>query len=175
MMRSRFGRPPLSCVRSLVLRFSPAVVMRRLKRMSEPARETCELDGLISLLEDGPAEVVPDLDLAVEQAPSRVVAEEDDWNSDPVATKLEKIRAVFLNSKSPAEVRAAAGVMPVGLWLEQVIKLMPKDIKVQGEVEFRHMLEGLGPIDKDAYRLGSRPAATELIEEASYCVVEEPA
>ena len=80
-----------------------------------------------------------------------------EWFNDPVPTKLEKIRAAFLNSKTAAEVAAAAGNMPVGMWLECVIKLMPKDIKVQGEVGFRHMLEGLGPIDPNQYRLGAPP------------------
>jgi hypothetical protein len=45
------------------------------------------------------------------------------WLEDPVSVKLEKIRAVFLNAKTPTEVYAEAAVMPVGDWLDMVGKL----------------------------------------------------
>jgi hypothetical protein len=47
----------------------------------------------------------------------------ESWIDDPVSVKLEKIRAVFLNAKTPTEVYAEAAIMPVGDWLEMVGKL----------------------------------------------------
>lgn len=133
-----------------------------------------ELGDLISLLEDGPSADIPELVLEPVQSPQGdETSDPDDWRTDPVAVKLEKIRSVFLNSKTPFEVRAAAASMPIGLWLEQVVRLMPKDVKVQGEVNFRHMLEGLGPIDKDAYRLSGRSAQSQLVEDVSYQVLDD--
>jgi hypothetical protein len=136
-------------------------------------------EGLMAMLEEAtlvssaaPPQAGMDLELdpELEFRPSRTVQTEDDWATDPVPTKLEKIRAAFLNSKSAAEVTAAAGNMPVTMWLECVIKLMPKDIKVQGEVSFHHMLEGLGPIDANAYRLGAGPVK---VVEAEFSEVAE--
>lgn len=46
-----------------------------------------------------------------------------DWKEDPVSGKLEKIRAVFLNAKSPQEVHDQAATMPIGDWLETVGKM----------------------------------------------------
>jgi len=127
------------------------------------------LEGAIQTNEPPSLATVPDFDLVdAAEEPSG-----DSWKDDTVPTKLEKIRAVFLNSKTAAEVRAAAGNMPVGMWLECVIKLMPKDIKVQGEVGFRHMLEGLGPINKDAYRLTATRNAPQIIQDAEYRVLVE--
>ena len=88
-----------------------------------------------------------------------------EWDNDAVPMKLEKIRAAFLNSKTAAEVTAAAGNMPVAMWLECVIKLMPKNVQVTGSVDFTHMLAGLAPIDRDAYR--------PKVVEAEYSVVGE--
>ena len=45
------------------------------------------------------------------------------WTDDPVSVKLDKIRAVFLNAKTPTEVYAEASLMPVGDWLEMAGKL----------------------------------------------------
>ena len=52
-----------------------------------------------------------------------VVTDADSWTEDPVSVKLEKIRSVFLNAKTPTEVYAEAAVMPVGDWLEMASKL----------------------------------------------------
>jgi hypothetical protein len=81
-----------------------------------------------------------------------VVTEASGWASDPLPAKLDKIRAVFLNAKSPTEVYAEASLMPVGDWLEMVVKMSPKDVKVSGGIAFRHMLADMGPIDKSQYR-----------------------
>jgi len=98
---------------------------------------------------------LPDLPITTEKknggAPATGDAE-DGWMDDPISTKLEKIRAVFLNAKSPMEVFAQASVMRIGDWLEMVVKLSPKDIKVTGGIAFRHMMADMGPIDKDQYR-----------------------
>lgn len=83
----------------------------------------------------------------------RQATTEDDWQDDPVSTKLEKIRAAFLNGKTAAQVAGEAALMPMGDWLELVVKLSPKNVQVSGAVSFKHMLEELGPIDKEQYRL----------------------
>lgn len=77
---------------------------------------------------------------------------EDDWQADPVPVKLEKIRAAFLNSKTVTDIRMASTTMPIGDWLEMVVKLSPKNIQVQGAVSFKHMLEEYGPIDSSKYK-----------------------
>ena len=74
------------------------------------------------------------------------------WLDDPASVKLDKIRAVFLNAKTPADVQMEAALMPVCDWLEMVVKLSPKDVKVSGGIAFRHMLADMGPIDKNQYR-----------------------
>ena len=51
------------------------------------------------------------------------VIDDENWQTDPVSGKLEKIRAVFLNSKTASEVKAAASTMPVGDWLDLVTKI----------------------------------------------------
>ena len=76
----------------------------------------------------------------------------DGWLDDPASVKLDKIRAVFLNAKTPADVQMEAALMSVGDWLEMVVKLSPKDVKVSGGIAFRHMLADMGPIDKNQYR-----------------------
>ena len=81
-----------------------------------------------------------------------VVVEASEWASDPLPAKLDKIRAVFLNAKTPTEVYAEASLMPVGDWLEMVVKMSPKDVKVSGGIAFRHMLADMGPIDKNQYK-----------------------
>ena len=105
------------------------------------------LDILESQLEVLPPQAEDDVRDAVS------VYESDlDWQDDPVPLKLEKIRAAFLNGKTAAEVENAAAMMLVGDWLELIAKISPKNVQVQGEVSFKHMLEELGPIDKSQYR-----------------------
>ena len=100
-------------------------------------------------LEALPASAPPE-----EGPPTPVSAEKGDgsWLNDPVPVKLEKIRAAFLDAKTPQEVTLQASIMPLGDWLDMVVRLSPKNIQVQGAVSFKHMLEELGPIDKEAYR-----------------------
>lgn len=92
-----------------------------------------------------------------------LIATEDNWQNDPIPTKLDKIRAAFLNAKSPTEVQTAAWLMPIGDWLEMVVKLSPKNVQVTGDISFIHMLDTLGPINKSEYRL---PTPAECIVEA---------
>lgn len=55
--------------------------------------------------------------------PPALLAEDIDWQNDPVSVKLEKIRGVFLNAKTASEVSVAASMMQIGDWLEYVGKL----------------------------------------------------
>ena len=97
--------------------------------------------------------------------PAPVNVAEEDWTNDPVPTKLDKIRAAFLNSKTAAEVQTAAWLMPIGDWLEMVVKLSPKNVQITGGISFRHMMEEFGPIEKDKYRFNAIPVeCTELTD-----------
>lgn len=131
-------------------------------------------EGFIEMLEaEDPSTVgsdVPLFTLDDVNGPGQelVVATEEDWQDDPVSTKLEKIRSVFLNSKTAAEVRAAVSGMPVGLWLDHVAKLMPKDVKVSGGVGLVHMLADLGPINKEDYR----PKRLSPVESAADIILD---
>ena len=98
-------------------------------------------------------------------ASALAAATDEDWQNDPIPVKLDKIRAAFLNAKSPTEVQAAAWLMPIGDWLEMVVKLSPKNVQITGGISFRHMLEEFGPIEKDKYRFNAIPAEyTELVD-----------
>ena len=94
-----------------------------------------------------------------------LVNESSEWLSDPLPVKLDKIRELFLNSKSPTEVYAAASLMPISDWLDMVVKLSPKNVQITGGISFRHMLEEFGPIEKDKYRFNAIPVeCAELVD-----------
>ena len=116
--------------------------------------------GYLDLFEDEATELPPSLSVSEtaiesEGAPApalSLVENEEEWKNDPVPVKLEKIRAAFLNSKTVSEVLAAGSMMMIGDWLELVVKLSPKNVQITGGLSFKHMLEELGPINKDDYR-----------------------
>ena len=116
-------------------------------------------EGLIKLLND--PQLKPLLPSATGSLSlSSCDAGDVDWQDDPVPIKLEKIRSVLLNSKTADEIATEASMMPVGMWLDLVVKLMPKNIQVSGDINFQHMLADLGPIDKDQYRLTKNETGT---------------
>lgn len=97
--------------------------------------------------------------------PARTVPAAESWQDDPVSVKLDKIRAIFLNAKTPTEVYAEASLLPIGDWLEMVVKLSPKNVQITGGISFRHMMEEFGPIEKDKYRFNAIPVeCTELAD-----------
>ena len=123
---------------------------------------------LARLLEDDLGSLPP-RDLAKAEGPpvpALPADESEDWQGDPLPLKLEKIRASFLNAKTAFDVKTAALRMPIGDWLELVVKLSPKNIQLQAEVSFKHMLAELGPVDLDQYRLPSRKPADFIDVEA---------
>ena len=127
-------------------------------------------EGFISLLED----VCPTLpavrELTVDKSNGNgngdapLALADENWHDDPVPVKLEKIRAAFMNGRTAEEVRLCAGVMPIGDWLELVVKLSPKNIQVQGGISLTHMLQDLSPIDKEQYRLPQNVVEAEYRE-----------
>jgi len=122
---------------------------------------------LARLLEDDLGSLPP-RDLAKVEGPpvpALTAADEEDWQSDPLSLKLEKIRASFLNAKTAAEVKMSASMMPLGDWLELVVKLSPKNIQLQADVSFKHMLAELGPIDKNQYRPRAIPVEYQEVSE----------
>lgn len=93
-----------------------------------------------------------------------VLAEDAEWQNDPVPVKLDKIRAAFLNGKTAQEVQDAASLMAIGDWLELVAKIAPKNVQIQGSISFTHMLEEFGPINKEQYRLPGKVVEAEYKE-----------
>ena len=92
------------------------------------ALDSCEREDYVALFECGEEELPPVSSLPAvcknggNGTPPASV-EDENWQTDPVSGKLEKIRAAFLNSKTASEVKAAASTMPVGDWLDLVTKM----------------------------------------------------
>jgi hypothetical protein len=78
---------------------------------------------------------------------------------------LQKVKESFIRARPLSEVQLYASTMSFKDWMDYVIKLLPKDIKIQGEVNFKHLVEELGPIDKSQYRL------PEPVLEVEFCEV----
>ena len=119
-----------------------------------------ECDDYISMFDDDSEELPPSLSSCLPAVNEKTgppvsaleLVDDIEWQNDPVPVKLEKIRAAFLNSRTAGEVMAAGSTMQIGDWLELVVKLSPKNIQVSGGLSFKHMLEEMGPIDKNDYR-----------------------
>lgn len=71
----------------------------------------------------------------------------------PWAEYLQRFKETFIKAKPLDTVKVLAANMGFVDWLGYCVKLMPKDIKIQGEVNFRHLVAEFGPIDKSQYRL----------------------
>ena len=80
---------------------------------------------------------------------------------------VQEFKAAFIKARSLSEITLYASSMSFKDYMDFVVKLLPKDVKVQGEVNFTHQLASLGPIDKDSYRLN----APDTVE-AEFCEVE---
>ena len=125
-------------------------------------------EGLMDLLEsteevdlgelcDLPSD--PGLDAQRDEYRKKVLGElitvtpEEEWADDPFAVAWTKIRSAFLSGKDAFSIKAYARTLSEGAWLEMAQKMAPKDVKVTGEVGLRHLLDELGPIDKEKYRI----------------------
>ncbi len=84
----------------------------------------------------------------------------------PFPEYVQRFKDTFIKARPLEEVGRYASAMAFRDWMDFVIKLLPKDVKIQGEVSFVHQLASLGPIDKDAYRLTAPDAV-----EAEFCEV----
>jgi len=80
---------------------------------------------------------------------------------------VQEFKSAFIKARPLSEITLYASSMSFKDYMDFVVKLLPKDVKVQGEVNFTHQLASLGPIDKDSYRLN----APDTIE-AEFCEVE---
>jgi len=107
-------------------------------------------DSSLLSLEEEETSPVPQGDMAL-ALPE--LGELDEWAEDPVGVAWNKIRSVFLRAKSPAQLFIEARNMSTGQWLDYAMKMAPKDLKVTAEFSFKHLLEELGPIDKEKYRV----------------------
>lgn len=79
---------------------------------------------------------------------------------------IQRFKEVFIKSRSLEEIRIYAQGMSFRDYLDYVVKLLPKDVKIQGEFSFIHQLELLGPINKTEYLLRAPDAV-----EAEFCEV----
>lgn len=127
-------------------------------------------EGIIRLLEESnPVLDLPPSNLPAEPAqslcPVITVAPEEEWEGEPTGVAWEKVRKAFFSSKSAFEIKAYAMGLTVGAWLDTVLRMAPKDVKVSGEVSLKHVLAELGPIDKDKYRV------TGLVEDVEFSEV----
>lgn len=77
-----------------------------------------------------------------------------------------QFKEAFIKARSLSEIALYASSMSFRDYMDFVIKMLPKDVKIQGEVSFVHQLAQLGPIDKEQYRLN----APDTIE-AEFCDV----
>lgn len=78
---------------------------------------------------------------------------------------LQRVKETFIKARPLGDIQMIAGSMPFKDWMDYVVKLMPKDIKIQGEVNFKHLVAELGPIDKSRYLL------PEQVTDVEYCEV----
>jgi len=62
-----------------------------------------------------------------------------------------RLKDTFVKAKPLYEVQAFASVMAPKDWLDYVIRMMPKDVKVQGAINYKHYFQDLGPINKQNY------------------------
>ncbi len=83
-----------------------------------------------------------------------------DWPS-----YLQKVKETFIRSRPLGDIELYAKGMGFRDWMDYVIKLLPKDIKIESNINFKAMIDGLGPINKDDYRL------PEPIVEVEFCEV----
>lgn len=129
-------------------------------------------EGLISLLRD--CTPLPPIKQVASPTPRSVqprpTAEmglqtvgDDDWQEAPVGEKWDRIRAAWMNGKTAAEVISEAECMSVPAWLEICVKMAPKNVTVQGQVSFKHMIDNLAPIDKDEYKFNATQVEYEEV------------
>ena len=78
-----------------------------------------------------------------------------------------QFKEAFIKARPLSEITLYANSMSFKDYMDFVIKMLPKDVKIQGEVNFVHQLASLGPIDKEQYRLN----APDTIE-ADFCEVK---
>jgi len=87
-----------------------------------------------------------------------------DWQDSPTGEKWDRIRSAFMNGKTAAEVVAEATNLSVPAWLDICVKMAPKNVTVQGEVNFKHMIDNLAPINKEEYKFKANPIQVEYSE-----------
>lgn len=80
---------------------------------------------------------------------------------------VQEFKSAFIKARPLSEITLYASSMPFKDYMDFVVKLLPKDVKVQGEVSFVHQLASLGPINKEQYKLN----APDTVE-AEFCEVE---
>ena len=96
---------------------------------------------------------------------SGLASDEVSLNDLPWAEYLQMVKERFIRAKPLDVVEEYAANMGFRDWMDYVIKLLPKDIKIESNINFRAMIDSLGPIDKEQYRL------PEPVVEAEFCEI----
>lgn len=73
---------------------------------------------------------------------------------------VKQFKEAFIRAKPLETVSELASGMRFSDWMEMAIKLLPRDVKIQGDFSFVHQLEALGPVNKAEYML-PEPQAVE--------------
>ena len=141
-----------------------------------------DAEGYIGLFEEESPEVSPAVNTAAPGNGDRMelgvegrkildtlieVKPEEEWAEDTFGNAWNKIRSAFLKSKTAFDVKAYARTLSDAAWLDVVLKMAPRDVKVTGEVNIKHMLSELGPINKNQYRLSHNNAVEVEFSEVS--------
>jgi hypothetical protein len=61
---------------------------------------------------------------------------------------IEEIKDLFLAAKGSAEVYAYAADCSMPVWLDWMVKLSPKQMKVSGQLDHRAVFASLGPVKR---------------------------
>jgi len=69
-----------------------------------------------------------------------------DGSPRAIGEKSRLLKAAFLGSKSPEEIRMAASALPLMDWLDFAVRLMPKEVQMKGQFEVRSLVAQMGPL-----------------------------
>lgn len=68
---------------------------------------------------------------------------------------IQKVKEAFVRSKSLKEIELHASSMGFRDWMDYFLKMIPKDVKIQGEFNFKHLVAEFGPVNKEQFRVGA--------------------
>jgi len=110
------------------------------------------MDDVLDIFNGDDKELEPTLPVKVSDGivPNRDLCslEGVDTTNKGIQEMAQNVRAAFLSSKSPEEIRMFASGLPLMTWLDYFIKLQPKEVQVKGQFDIRQMIAQLGPVNR---------------------------